>query len=64
LGCSATGERSKTSSSQQFSAVLSGSLPRAGIADTHVRVALAEHDALGHDLALAVEAMDDGGVIA
>ncbi len=32
----------------------------AGIADTHVRVALAEHDALGHDLALAVEAMDDG----
>ena len=32
----------------------------AGISDTHVRVALAEHDALGHVLALAVEAMDDG----
>ena len=32
----------------------------AGIADTHVRVALAEHDALGHDLALAVEQIDEG----
>ena len=31
----------------------------AGIADTHVRVALAEHDALGHDLALAVESIDE-----
>jgi len=32
----------------------------AGIAETHVRVALAEHDALGHELALAVEAIDEG----
>jgi hypothetical protein len=32
----------------------------AGIAERHIRVALAEHDALGRELALAVDAMDDG----
>ncbi len=31
-----------------------------GITETHVRVALAEHDALGHDLALAVESINEG----
>jgi hypothetical protein len=32
----------------------------AGIAERNIRIALAEHDALGRELGLAVEAMDDG----